>query len=154
MSPPDLLDDGIGVFNVILKLIGINFACRQSYTQPVLRDAYPPSCPSNCRGDATKSKFPITELRGEERTCLWAITEPNKVTERCGYSEVKKNCCQSCCDSCTEDAKRGDDKFKISGLNGEERTCNWAGEEDQRRNNLLKYLLLLLIIISSVGGPA
>ena len=84
------------------------------------------SCPSDCKGDATLEKFPITGIGN--RSCDWAIRVPDKKESRCALPEVALNCCKSCCTSCVGDAA-GNKKFDIPER-GIKAKCSWATKKN------------------------
>lgn len=104
------------------------WACQNSYTAPIINESIPPSCPLNCVGDATTEKFFI-EAVGGRRDCFWAIRDPAKTAQRCGFKEVAENCCNSCCASCQGDAI-GDGTFLIPELDNITKDCAWAGDQE------------------------
>ena len=96
-------------------------------SMPTPSPSSPPTgpCPSDCKGDATSTKFSVSGIG--RRSCNWAKLDPLN-QNRCALPEVALNCCESCCSSCPGDAA-GFGKFYIAELDIN-RTCLWALRKD------------------------
>ena len=86
------------------------------------------NCPSNCYGDARDGLFFVAGFG--EQDCAWAIQNPAKKEERCGYPEVALNCCWSCCSECVADAYGPGEKFIIRDV---KKTCSWVVNINQEK---------------------
>ena len=88
-----------------------------------------------CEDEAIDAFF-VDEI-GKEKSCDWAIRNPDAAAFRCSLTSVKRNCCRSCCTEqapsaapsvpCPSDCK-GDartDEFPVTGY-ADEKDCAWA----------------------------